>query len=175
MEQLHQRARDNAEAVSREQAPLLTPFAIGGRVELRTLCGPTLLPNSSDDSPAFPLGDLSERLRQLVVNHTPPGATVAVVNKGNERLLQWPERRGWHFPRADDGEYLGHHPGTSDDAILQLERARFDGAQFLLVPHQCWWWLDHYERFEAHLQRHYVEMVYEPCTGALYDLREHRL
>ena len=65
------------------------------------------------------------------------------------------DRRGWHFPRADDGSWAGHHPADSEEAIAQLELLRESGGDYLIVPHTGFWWLEHYEGFRQHLETRY--------------------
>jgi GT2 family glycosyltransferase len=103
---------------------------------------------------------LVHRVRQLVCESVPPGATVLVVSKGDEELVKLEGRRGWHFPQADGGAYAGHHPHDSDACIAELERMRRRGANYLVIPEPSRWWLRHYARFAEHL---------ETCYGAVAD------
>jgi GT2 family glycosyltransferase len=98
-------------------------------------------------------------VRQLVHDTTPPGATVVVVSKGDDELLRFTDRRGWHFPQSEDGAYAGHYPADSDACILELERLRRRGADFLLIPETARWWLQHYTRFAEHITHHYTVRV----------------
>ena len=78
---------------------------------------------------------LSVRLSlDAIARATPPGATVAVVSRGDENLTGLPGRAGWHFPRGADGGYAGYHPASDDDAVAELENARLAGADYLAVP-----------------------------------------
>jgi hypothetical protein len=95
-------------------------------------------------------------VRQLVHDVTPPGATVLVLSKGDDQLLRFADRRGWHFPQGEDGGYAGHYPADSDACIAELERLRQRGADFLLIPETARWWLQHYTRFAEHLMKHYT-------------------
>lgn len=54
---------------------------------------------------------------------------------------------------------------------MWLEDLRTAGAQFLVVPATSLWWLDFYDAFRIHLHRFYRQTFYNPCTGALFDLR----
>lgn len=95
--------------------------------------------------------DLVGRIRAVVREALPRDATVAVVSKGDNDLLRLDGRTAWHFPRAEDGAYIGYHPADSDEAIRHLEAARGQGAQYLLVPQTYTWWLDFYGQFKHHL------------------------
>src|SRR5262249_15676275 len=60
--------------------------------------------------------------RSLVENHTPEGARLAVVSKGDDELLELHNREAWHFPRAESGgAYAGCYPADSAEAIAHLE------------------------------------------------------
>jgi hypothetical protein len=86
----------------------------------------------------------------------PPGASVLVVSRGDEELLDLGgDRQVAHFPQASNGVYAGHHPGSSEEAIAHLERLRQLGAQYLVVPRPSLWWLAHYEHFTEHLRQHH--------------------
>ena len=97
---------------------------------------------------------LRRRVRDAVRESVPEGATVAVVSRGDDDLLRV-GRAAVHFPQLEDGTWSGGHPGTSADAIEELERARARGAAFLVMPATAFWWLDYYEGFRRHLEQHY--------------------
>ena len=74
------------------------------------------------------------RLRAVARAELPSGATVVVISKGDDELLDLGVREAWHFPQDDQGAYAGHHPADSAAAIGALEALRKKGAQFLVVP-----------------------------------------
>ena len=74
------------------------------------------------------------RIRETVRRELPRDATVVVVSKGDEGLLDLYGRRGWHFPRASNGEYLWYYPPDGPSVIAQIETLRIKGAQYLLFP-----------------------------------------
>ncbi len=113
---------------------------------------------------------LRERLLRSVADVTPEGATVAVVSKGDPRLVELEGRTGWHFPRDADGGYAGFHPKTSEDAIDYVEALRGDGARFLCLPATTFWWLDHYQGLAAWLDGHCQAVFSDPRTCIVYDL-----
>jgi hypothetical protein len=111
-----------------------------------------------------------ERIRQLVADHVPPGATVVVVSRGDPELVTLPGRPAWHFPRDEEGRYAGYHPATSDDAIEQLEAVREAGGDYLVFPRTAFWWLDHYREFRRHLESRYpISLRDDACL--MYQLR----
>jgi hypothetical protein len=114
---------------------------------------------ASEDELSLPSDGDYERLiahiRWLVDSTVPPGSTVAVVSKGDARLLNLNGARGWHLPQAEDGSFAGYHPSDSDEAIHHLEKLRAKGAGYLLLPSTGFWWLEHYEGFRRHLETRY--------------------
>jgi GT2 family glycosyltransferase len=117
---------------------------------------------------------LVDRIRQTVENSLPPGATVLVVSRGDDELLELAGRRAWHFPAAEEGGYAGHHPADSGEAIAQLEALRARGGQFLLFPETYLWWLDHYEGLQQHLESRYATVVRQPDTCVIFALNGQR-
>ena len=101
--------------------------------------------------PTYHYRQLVERLRAFVNSKIPDGAIVVVASKGDERLVSFDGREGWHFPQDAGGGYAGHYPGTSEEAIQHLEALIERGADFLLFPSTALWWLEHYERLAAYL------------------------
>src|SRR5205085_1170358 len=98
---------------------------------------------------------LIARIRDAVAASIPAGATVAVVSKGDPKLLELAGRRAWHLPQTPHGVYAGHHPANGAEAVAQLEALRAKGAEFLLLPATSFWWLDHYAEFRRHLEAKY--------------------
>jgi hypothetical protein len=110
------------------------------------------------------------RVRELVDGTVPADATVAVVSKGDDELLQLGGRTAWHVPRTEDGVYRGHHPADGAEAVAHLEALRALGAQFFVLPGTSWWWLDHYPELAAHLERHHRTLVREENLCLIVDL-----
>jgi GT2 family glycosyltransferase/glycosyltransferase involved in cell wall biosynthesis/SAM-dependent methyltransferase len=97
-------------------------------------------------------------LRRIVSETLPKSATVLVVSKGDEDLLDLAGRRAWHFPRTQDGTYAGFHPKDSSWAIAQVETLRHAGADFLVFPATAFWWFDFYHHFARYLQVQHREV-----------------
>jgi hypothetical protein len=113
------------------------------------------------------------RIREVVQALLPATATVLVVSKGDGHLLRLGGRRGWHFPQMENGEYAGHHPGSSEEAIEQLERLRNAGANYLLFPSTAFWWFGHYESLARHLTERYELVLSSPDTCVIFALDGH--
>lgn len=111
------------------------------------------------------------RIRELVRRVLPEGAVVAVINKGDEALLRLDGRRGEHFPQTEDGRYTGYNPANSQEVLGHLERVRAKGAQFLLVPEDYAWWLEHYKEFREHLETRYRVVIRQEELCVIFDLR----
>lgn len=114
---------------------------------------------------------LIARVRETVREFVPIGGTVAVVSRGDDVLLRLFGRLGLHFPQLADGTYAGHYPANSRAAIVQVERMRALGAEYLLFPETSSWWLDHYEGLASHLQSRYAVVARVEGTCILYSLR----
>lgn len=100
----------------------------------------------------------------------PDDAVVAVVSRGDESLLRATQRRAQHFPASDDGVYAGHHPGTADEAIDLVEKARCNGAEYLAFPKTSLWWLEHYVALTDHLTRTYADESRDPAVCRIFRL-----
>ncbi len=98
------------------------------------------------------------RIREIVCATVPADATILVISRGDEALLNLEGRTGWHFPRTDDGRYAGYHPADSAEAIRHLESLVARGGEYLLVPGTAFWWLEHYRELAEHLQRHHARL-----------------
>lgn len=113
---------------------------------------------------------LTDRIRALVAAQLPPEATVLVVSRGDEQLLDLDGRRAWHFPQGDGGVYAGHHPGDSAEAIAHLEALRARGGSHLLFPQTGMWWLEHYGGLAEHLAQSARPVVQEQDTCVIFEL-----
>src|SRR4030095_14226334 len=98
-------------------------------------------PYERREKPAYLI--LVERIRRLVCEVVPPGATVAVISKGDSELLKFEGRRAWDFAQEGEGTYAGHYPANSDACVAELERLRARGAQYLVIPATARWWLQY--------------------------------
>jgi hypothetical protein len=108
------------------------------------------LPRETGRDPAYER--LVERVKGEVGNRLPADATVAVVSRGDDRLLDLGLATAWHFPRGEAGVYAGHYPADGPEAIRQLENVREQGATHFLLPQTGFWWLEHYDELRAHLE-----------------------
>jgi hypothetical protein len=116
------------------------------------------------------IGQIREAARSIL----PPEATIIVVSKGDDELLELDGRQGWHFPQNEDGVYAGYHPKDSAQAIDHLEELREKGAEFLLFPGTALWWLVCYEEFGQHLDFHYSR-IWSDDTCVVYRLSKPQL
>jgi GT2 family glycosyltransferase len=119
--------------------------------------------------------DLVHEIRKVVDWALPGDATVLVVSNGDHELLDLgASRRGWHFPQMDDGTYAGHHPGTSSEALAQLEALRVRGAQYILFPSTTSWWLDYYDEFAGALRDNCPESLAHSDACLIFGLTNAR-
>jgi GT2 family glycosyltransferase len=108
---------------------------------------------------------LVDHVRGVLAEFLPAGSTVLVVSKGDDRLLDLGPLRAWHFPRAPDGAWAGHHPSDSEDAIRRLEELADMGATHIAFPRTAFWWLGHYGELARHLdERHRALLRDDSCA-----------
>ena len=87
----------------------------------------------------------------------------------------FPGRTYFHFLEKD-GEFWGL-PAEDQIAINELERLRKNGASFMIVCWQCFWWFDYYRDFYQYLNSQYpcvlkndrcvIFGLQEPRTGSV--------
>jgi glycosyltransferase involved in cell wall biosynthesis len=114
--------------------------------------------------------ELGADLAALVDQHVPADARVAVISKGDDRLLAFGDRDVSHFPQLEDGRYAGYHPHDSASAIAHLEQVRARGVEWLVIPETASWWLTHYPDFAAHLLCGYTPVVTDAAVGTIVNL-----
>lgn len=113
---------------------------------------------------------LLDRFRSMVSQAVPDDATVLVVSRGDEELLQLSPIRALHFPQDRDGGYVGHHPRDSAEAIAQLEELRAKGAGYIVFPGTALWWLDHYTELAEYLGTDGTAIASEADAGIVFAL-----
>lgn len=130
----------------------------------------TNTPPTSVASDPVAYGKLVTRIQNLVGHAIPAEATVLVISRGDDALVQLDGRRGWHFPQRDDGVYAGYHPADSAEAIAHLEKLRDKGADYLVIPNTSLWWLNHYKAFTQYLKTRCNITVQRNDTCWIVDL-----
>src|SRR5207237_1266512 len=74
----------------------------------------------------------------------PASARVAVISRGDERLVNLAERTIEHFPGSGELGYAGHYPCDDAEALAWLQASVERGVTHLAVPATSSWWLDFY-------------------------------
>jgi hypothetical protein len=110
-----------------------------------------------------------ERARAVVERAVPVGSVVAVASRGDDTLVQFAGRAGWHFPQNEAGVYAGHYPADGAEAVAHVEALRARGARFILFPSTATWWLSYYGELRDHLAAH-ADLVVDDETCLLYGL-----
>jgi glycosyltransferase involved in cell wall biosynthesis len=105
-----------------------------------------------------------------IAGDLPAGSVIAVASKGDEALVRFRERTGWHFPRTATGVYAGHHPRDSAEAVGHLTELQRSGAGYFLLPATMAWWLEHYAGLADVLRRQH-RMVHRDEACTVYQLR----
>jgi colanic acid/amylovoran biosynthesis glycosyltransferase len=110
---------------------------------------------TADAAPVSAGNGEAERVRAALAQAVAPGATVLVVSRGDDSLVEFPGWRASHFPQAHGGGYAGFYPADSGEAIQHLEDLRSAGAEYLVFPPTATWWLEHYTGLRMHLESAY--------------------
>jgi hypothetical protein len=110
------------------------------------------------------------QVKSAVAAHVPAGARVLVISGGDESLVGFEGREGWHFPRTPEGWHAGTHPADGAEAVRHLESLRHAGAEWLVVPAHARWWLEQYGDFGEHLHRSY-RVAHGGDACVIFDLR----
>lgn len=109
-------------------------------------------------------------VRDLVGSCVPRSARALVVSRGQDELLEIEGVEAQHFPQTAGSIYAGHHPGSSDEAIDQLEDLRKRGAEYLVVPRSSFWWFDYYGYLREYLLTRFRLVGYQPDVGVVFNL-----
>jgi hypothetical protein len=115
-----------------------------------TIDDPARPPTGARSGPAD-YEQLVQRARSVVEQCTPAGAVVAVASKGDDALVAFSGRHGWHFPQTEIGIYAGHYPPDGGSAVAHLESLRRRGATHVMFPDTSRWWLTSYPELGDHL------------------------
>ena len=182
--------RDRANEIARKARQdilrQLSPQAVGELVKQRLVAVSRLRKTSAHlgaaevapaaESPSQPPKERSagyrqtiSRIHDAIAAATPENATVVVVSRGDDELLQLKGRRGWHFPRTIDGTYAGHYPADSAAAIAHVEGAHAQGGEFLVFPATAIWWLEFYSDLKQYLEQQY-EVAHRSDACVIYRL-----
>jgi glycosyltransferase involved in cell wall biosynthesis len=111
-----------------------------------------------------------ERVRAQVRAAVPEGSRVLVVSRGEEALLRLGRRQAGHFPQSPTGLYAGHYPADGRAAAEHLEDLRAAGAQYLVIPAEAGWWLEHYPELREALEREGEPIAADPKAAWIYKL-----
>ena len=123
-------------------------------------------------SPAFGYRKLLDEIRHAVRDNVPAGATVLVVSRGDDELLDLDGRLAWHVPRDEHGAYAGYHPADGAAAVTEIERLRSQGGEYLLFPETALWWLDHYAGLREHLDDRYSRLLPDGESCVIFALNK---
>jgi hypothetical protein len=115
--------------------------------------------------------DQVDRIKAQVRATVPEGSRVLVVSRGDEDLLRLGRRVGEHFPQTRTGLYAGHYPADGHEAVAHLRELRDTGAEYLVVPAEARWWLEHYPELSIALEEEGGELLpSDPETALIYAL-----
>jgi hypothetical protein len=109
---------------------------------------------------------VGDQVREVVVGILPRGAAVVVVSDGDESLLGLDDLRAFPFSEGSAQRL----PADSAAAIAQLEAARAQGGEFLVIPTSSAWWLDRYRGFAQYLADRYRLVIRQRHVCSIYEL-----
>jgi|GEM_PF-835099 len=113
--------------------------------------------------------DAVERVRAQVRAAVPENSRVLVVSRGDEALLRLGRREAGHFPQSPTGLYAGHYPADDVAAAAHLEELCAAGAQYLVIPAEAGWWLEHYPELRRALEKGEL-VATDPEAARIYRL-----
>lgn len=111
-----------------------------------------------------------DRVRAQIRATVPEGARVLVMTRGDDALLRLERRRGEHFPQSPTGLYAGHYPADGEEAVVHLEELRAGGAEYLVIPAEARWWLEHYPELRAALEEGGELVASDVQAAQIYSL-----
>jgi hypothetical protein len=114
--------------------------------------------------------DLVDRIRAQVRATVPDRARVLVITRGDEALLRLGGRESGHFPQTPTGLYAGYYPSDGSEAAEHLDELRAAGAEYLVIPADARWWLEHYPELKTALDEHGKLLPGDPETALIYAL-----
>jgi hypothetical protein len=114
--------------------------------------------------------DQVDRIRAQVRATIPERSRVLVITRGDEALLRLGRRQGEHFPQTPTGLYAGHYPADGKEAVAHLEQLQAAGAEYLVVPAEARWWLEHYAELKATLEETGALLPSDSQTALVYAL-----
>jgi hypothetical protein len=114
---------------------------------------------------------LSRELRRLVHRHLPQRNRLVVASGGDEAFLNYPGCTAEHLSRDRSGAYAGAPPSCGRAAVVQLEAARWRGADVLVIPKPELWWLRNYPLLVERLETRYALVRHDDEVGAIWDIR----
>src|ERR1044072_4542302 len=114
--------------------------------------------------------DQLARVRAQVRVTVPEGSRVLVMTRGDESLLRLGRRDGEHFPQSPTGLYAGHYPADGEEAAGHLAELRADGAEYLVIPAEARWWLEHYPELGAALEEDGELLASDAEAAEIYAL-----
>jgi hypothetical protein len=114
--------------------------------------------------------DQVDRVRAQVRATVPEGSRVLVITRGDEALLRLGPREAGHFPQTPTGLYAGHYPADGEEAVAHLRELEAAGAEYLVIPAEALWWLEHYPELRAALDERGELLPSDSQTALIYAI-----
>jgi len=131
------------------------------------------LPAGVTPAPPRDYPELVARVTGVVSALVGPNESVLVVSRGDPDLLELGPARERTSRRARMAASPATTRATRESAVAQLHALREAGAQYLVFPATCTWWLDHYGALASYLLTSARAVHHDPdCL--VFDLRPER-
>jgi hypothetical protein len=88
--------------------------------------------------------DLVRTVVEVTAAQVPGDATVLMVSKGDEGLLDVPGRTVRHFPCDDNGDYAGWYAADTVEVLAGIDRQIVRGVTHIVFPESASWWFEFY-------------------------------
>jgi glycosyltransferase involved in cell wall biosynthesis len=137
--------------------------------EADVLANPSAPSDPDEDAGGEPYAAFVDEVRELMRQTIPSDASVAVLSKGDDALVELDGRRLRHFPADGSGEYAGYYPSDGRAAVAELEATRSRGVRYLVIPKPAFWWLGFYIEFAQHLRERY-SLIHTSKDCLIYEL-----
>jgi hypothetical protein len=88
--------------------------------------------------------ELVRTVLAVTAANVPGDATVLMVSRGDESLLDIPGRTVWHFPCDDNGDYAGWYAADTAEVLAGVDRQIARGVTHIVFPEPASWWFEFY-------------------------------
>ena len=100
------------------------------------------------------------------IRHLPDKAGIVIAGDDGLTMMAGAANGGQRRTRPPTGT-----PVSARSAIVQLEAARWQSADYFVLSRTAWWWMDHFPELASHLDGWYLP-VPQDSSSRIWDLRQ---